>query len=399
MTEHSGGLKKALIAAFTALAAVLILVLVAPSGADVSTRLQTARDMRDNCQLATTGGTSAQRTWAQNCVADMDRVIAALTSTTTTTPPATTTTTTAVPITTTTTAPPPPGSLMGWQVTSSNVGLAPLGLSCGSLPPYSGPTKPAAGSTITGMRVSGYLDLSAGGITITRSCIQPTTGDGWSPFITTTDFNACCAPPPTAVTVTDSEIDGSLIANNFDVRTSCAFRGIATLERNYMHDIGSGICILETGKALSAVVRNNYVTRLRAWGDPGGSGSHNEALTVRGFSTATTPTRTLTIDGNRLEAASGNDSGAAFNQTFDDAINNVAFQNNLFACAGNYDLVFDTYGSIPFGGNIDVLNNRFGGTGFGPGYSNPSGLTDEWSGNYVNDPSQPDNKGAAVAEW
>ena len=82
----------------------------------------------------------------------------------------------------------------GWTVTADTVGLAPLGLSCESLPVYTGPAKPVAGSTISGQLINNGLDLSAGGITIERSCIQPTSIGRGLPVLTTTDNNTTFRP-------------------------------------------------------------------------------------------------------------------------------------------------------------------------------------------------------------
>lgn len=202
------------------------------------------------------------------------------TTTTTTVPPVTTTTstTTTVP-TTTTTNPPnpdPPAPLMGWQLTTTNVGLAPHGLTCMGLKLYSGPSKLEAGKTYTGWRFESALDLSAGNVTVEKSCIKPrNTGALWSLASTTFCHEYCETglPAGTKATIRDSEIDGSYLTNS-QVAASCAFDGIADLFRNYMHDVGSGVCFRATdrnaktgswaaNRSTSALVSTNYVHRLR----------------------------------------------------------------------------------------------------------------------------------------
>lgn len=295
--------------------------------------------------------------------------------------------------------PTPPAA--GWLLTSTNIGLTPHGLSCGSLPSYTGGFKPAAGTVISGKRVNTTLDLSNGNIIIEKSCIRPTSvGQGLS-VMTTTDLDNCdnngCPVTPNTVTIRDSEIDGSL-AQASDIAHGCALVGIATMQRNYIHHTGSGICMYNTGNTLSATIEHNYVHQLRAFGS-GGSGSHNEAFTVRDFPTNSAPSRRMNIYNNRFDASSGNDTGAAFIQTYGDDINEVRFEGNLFEGEG-YQLGLEAgFGNI-YGTAMRSINNRFSGTGYGPAYVTPNGLSygwGEWQDNYRNNPSATDNKGSVVA--
>lgn len=295
---------------------------------------------------------------------------------------------------------PPPATLMGWHLSSTNTGLTPHGLSCGSLPSYTGGSKPAAGTLISGKRVNTTLDLSNGNITIEKSCIRPTSvGQGLS-VMTTTNLNNCndngCPVTPSTVTIRDSEIDGSL-AQTSDIANGCALVGIATMQRNYIHHTGSGICMYNTGNTLSATIEQNYVHQLRAYGS-GGSGSHNEAFTVRDFPTNSNPSRRMNVYNNRFDASSGNDTGAAFIQTYGDNINEVRFEGNLFEGQG-YQLGMEaSHGNI-YGTAMRAINNRFSGTGYGPAYVTRNGLSygwGEWRENYRNNPAAADNKGTVV---
>lgn len=296
---------------------------------------------------------------------------------------------------------PPPGTLMGWELNETNTGLAPHGLSCASLPEYTGPAKPAAGTTITEKRIEGYLDLSAGNITVERSCIRPITPAGGGTVVTivsTTNLDLCgpagCPAPPNEVTIRDSEIDGSSVPDNFAIAYACAFGGIANLQRNYMHDTGSGICFTDSGDHLSAVVENNYVTRLRAWGDAGTTGSHNESMTVRDFDPRTHPERRLVIQNNRFISKSGNDSGAFFIQPFAGYVDQVLIQNNVLE-SFNYGLVLE-FRPNGYGTNMRAINNRFVPGGLGPGYVDGGSGWAEWRDNYLYDAAAPDGKGQPV---
>ena len=296
--------------------------------------------------------------------------------------------------------PAPAVSLLGWQLNASNTGLAPKGLSCNSLPVYSGSSKPAAGTVITEKRITTPLNLSNGNITIDRSCIKPTSVIGQG-LVTSVDYDACgssCPPGVGQVTIRDSEFDGSAMSAQ-DVAYSCAFLGVGILQRNYMHHMGSGICFYNTGHQLSGSAEGNFVHNLRAFGDPGGSGSHNSALTVRDFPTNANPNRSLTILNNRLDVSTGNDTGAAFIQTNGDNIDHVTFDGNLFE-GGGYQLILEAGFGNSYGHNMRANNNRFSGTGYGPGYVDDKGLGYGWAqftNNYRNDPIQVNNQGAAVS--
>lgn len=313
----------------------------------------------------------------------------AATTTFSTTPRTTTT------LSTTTSADPASGVLRGWQLNASNTGLGRLGLRCGELPVYTGGIKPASGTVIFRKQIRSVLDLSAGNIVIDQSCIRPTSAYRGMPLIGTTDYNNCCVPTKSAVTIRDSEIDGSLI-DTVTVNGSCAFLGIGDLVRNYIHDMGSGICFYYTGDQLSARAEGNYVHRLRAWGDAATSGSHNESFTIRDFPTDVNPSRTMKVVNNRLDSSSGNDTGAFFINTYMDDIDNVYVIGNLLEGNGYQLILTADYGHI-YGRSMHAVDNRFSGTGYGPAWVD--GLSygwSEWQGNFINDPSQPNHEGRMV---
>jgi len=295
------------------------------------------------------------------------------------------------------------GIAPGWQVTAANTGLTPHGLNCDSLPVYAGSAKPASGTTISGKLIRTTLDLSAGNITIERSCIRPTTIGRGTSVVVTTDFNSCngdrCAVTPAMVAIRDSEIDGSLLGTEA-VAKSCAFLGVGSLERNYIHDVGSGICFMNTGDQLNAIAIGNYVHRLRSYGDPAGDGSHNESFTIRDFVTTANPNRRARVLGNRFDSSSGNDSGALFIQTYAGNIDMLQIEANLLE-GGGYQLVLEAHSGNVYGRNMRAVNNRFSGSGYGPAYVDGKGLNYgwlEWRDNYINDPTQPANKGRLIPD-
>lgn len=305
---------------------------------------------------------------------------------TTTVPPTTTTTTTVAPTTTTeppvtTTTTAPPAALMGWQLTASNIGLAPFGLSCDTLPLYTGPAKPTAGTTITGKRIESALDMTAGNVTVEKSCIKPRNQGVLGSLSTTTVCPNDCnlgMPAGAKATIRDSEISGAFLSNSA-VASACAFDGVADLYRNYIHDVGSGICFRETGLDLSPVVENNYVHKLRHSGE-----AHHDAATVRDFRKNQSNSRKLTWRGNRFDSTTNTgtyQTGALFIQpTWSGfGVHNVWVENNYLE-GGGYNLTLEQSN----GGNSNThsINNRFRPTEWGA--SNVSGSPGwaEWSSNY-----------------
>jgi hypothetical protein len=238
------------------------------------------------------------------------------------------------------------------------------------------------------------LDLSAGNILIDKSCIQPTTVGNHHSYIVTTTVcgeGGCLAPKLGDVVIRDSEIDAEQLPTE-TIATSCAFLGVGTIERTYIHGMGSGICFFETGPTHSARAEGNYVRGLRSWGDPAGSGSHNEAATIRDFRDA--PGRSVVFLNNRLDCSGGNETGALFIQPTWLPIHNVFIEGNYFE-GGGFNLYLERTGNANYA-NINAINNRFRPTGWGaattasgPGYAT-------WRDNHLFDGSRPDGAGAPV---
>lgn len=321
------------------------------------------------------------------------------TTTTTTTTSRTTTTTNTTNTTTTTSAPP---SLFGWQLNESNVGLKAKGLDCNSLSEYSGPIdresfKPEKGAVISGKKISRSLDLTNGSITIENSCIVPKNVGYHNGFLVTTTIcsgNDCWAAEQGEVTIKDSEISGAALTTS-TIAKSCAFHGVGTLQRNYMHDMGSGICFLETGTKYSALAESNYVTKLRAYGNPTTTGSHNEAATIRDFARNSTG-RTVKFINNKLDsgAAGDNETGSMFIQPWLGSIYNGLLQGNHFI-GGGYNLYIENHSGNTYG-DMQAINNRFTSTGYGPSAVASGPGWKLFQENYKYDASKLDGKGSIV---
>lgn len=289
-------------------------------------------------------------------------------------------------------------AVYGWQLTSANTGLTAVGLSCGSLPLYTGPEEVPSGTTISQKRITGGLMLSAGNITIDRVCFQPTSAGIGYPLVTTTNTNICdgngCQSALGKVTISNSEFDGSLLGAQ-EAAFTTAFIGIADLVNNYIHGFGSGIGLMNTGSSISAVVEGNYVTQLKAFGDPGGSGNHSDGFTIRDFDASSSPTRTAVVRNNRFDCSSGNDTGALFLQTYAGRIDNVTISGNLLEGSG-YQLGLNLLNS-PYS-NLVATNNRLTNTGYGAAYVQGGVGWAQWSQNYVNAVGQPNNQGAVIPQ-
>lgn len=286
------------------------------------------------------------------------------------------------------------GVLHGWDLAPTNTGLARYGLTCDALPAYAGSDRPDAGTLISEVRIVQPLNLSAGNITIERSCIQPTSVVHGDPVLTTTDNNTGQITN-SGVTIRDSEIDGSLLDDS-DAAWATGFLGVADLLNNYVHHLGSGIGLMNTGSELSSRIEGNYVTDLLAWGDPATTGNHSDAFTIRDFDAAVNGHRTVVVSNNRFDCDSPSATGALFIQTYAGNIDNLTVEGNLLE-GGGYQLGLEAnYGHAY--SNVRSINNRFSGTGWGATYRTGGPGWSQWSDNYIMDPNASDGRGQPVGE-
>lgn len=155
------------------------------------------------------------------------------------------------------------------------------------------------------------------------------------------------------------------------MRTVAAFVvglwGIADLQRNYIHHLGGGLALYNTGRNLDALVEHNYVTEMIAWGNAAADGNHIDVFTIRDFTASQRPDRKAIVRFNRFNAsAASNVTGAFFIQPLWERIDNVTIEGNLLEGDGwNLGLEQKTGYS-----NIKAFNNRFSPTGYGANSSN-----------------------------
>lgn len=279
-------------------------------------------------------------------------------------------------------------ALLGWQIDATNVGLAGVGLDCDSLPLYTGSLTPAAGTRISGVRIEGSLDLRAGDITVDRSCIRPTTGTGSLVTNYVCGADDCPVISDKTIIIRDSEFDASKVPA-VQIAGACAFRGVGTLQRNYMHGMGSGICFYGTGMKHDAIAEQNYVTDMRSSGE-----SHNEAATLRDLMRDQNPDRVAIFRNNRFRIMDGNVTAGLFIQPTWDDIDHVLVEGNLIE-GGGFNLYLNrAHGTYS---NTSAINNRFNPVNaWGPVAVDPGPEFDVWRDNYIYDPDAADAKGRTV---
>jgi hypothetical protein len=197
--------------------------------------------------------------------------------------------------------------------------------------------------------------------------------------------------------IIDSELDGHLVGQEA-MSKACGLRGIwGEITRTYVHDVGSGICLVDYNSALSydVIYTNNWIGRLRAYGDASGSGSHNEAATTRCARIDLNPNRLMVWRANWIQTDTpSNSSGGLFIQTtWGCPIGNVYVEDNYLDGGGNWDTYAD---GSSYSGKFVATNNRFAPGGYGAcAVSGFSWTT--WSSNYVYDPTKTSSMGATVS--
>jgi hypothetical protein len=289
---------------------------------------------------------------------------------------------------------PPSGLTTGWTVNEKTVGLAPFGIIGEDLPVYTGPYMIPAGSYISGVRFTQPVNLHQGNITIEKSLFQPTSSNGAGNLTTTTDWSdATNSSARGKVVIRDSEFDGTLLSDR-NAAFSFGFTGIADLQRNYIHGLGIGIALMNTGTQYDSIIEHNYVTDTPGWGNAATDGNHVDAFTIRDFTDAVRPDRKAIIRNNRFDAnAPYNTTGALFIQSWAGRIDNLQIEGNLLE-GGGYNLILETKG---YGySNVSAINNRFVPEGWGATYNSGGEGWATWQGNYRYDPTIPGGMGTQV---
>lgn len=300
----------------------------------------------------------------------------------------------------------------GWLLDDHNTGLARHGLDGESFPEYvhvgawNDPVP--AGTRLYRQKITQPLNLSAGDIVIEQCLIAPTfTGNGTAVLMGSGPGQD--HSPAVPVQIIDCDIHGDDIVGDEWATTeqmrafSAAFLGPGDVKGCNIWNLGSGIAMKQTGTQ-NPVIEGNYVHDLYAWGDPGTTGNHVAAFTIRDFNGTDLPDRILTVRNNRFVCDSGNDSGACFIQPeggWLPGIHDVLISGNLLAGRG-FNLAVTGNSGRPVQ-RVAVVDNRFDVSpsgGYGPvsveNRPELSGALHVFEDNYHHDQFATDHRGAPV---
>lgn len=301
--------------------------------------------------------------------------------------------------------PPPVDGLMGWQLDSSNTGLARHGITGKNLPVYQGSSSPPAGTKIYGKRILTALDLSAGDIVVEKCLIEPVSALSMSFLITTIGGEQDKAPAILPI-LRDCTISGDMMPTGPDPNRpedgdgyypamACGVYGLCNIYNCQIFNVGSGIATIGGNRQSDCEVIGNYVHSLRSWGPGATYGNHCDGYTVRTFRVDENPTRSLTVSKNRFDATTANETGAFFIQPINGHIGNVMIEDNYLE-GNNWNLYAENHSGNSYS-NIRVIDNRFRNDS-SKWYAAPSGPGwTEFTENYTFHPSNPDNKGVQLS--
>lgn len=248
--------------------------------------------------------------------------------------------------------PPAPG---GWERTSKTVGLASLGKTCASLPLYKGPDVVAAGTKLSGVRITKPINIAASGIVIEGSCI---TG-GVTNYGTGRD----------GVTIRDSEIAGETVAGT----STLGLQGGYNLINTWIHGFAVGLWLMTTGRDTKLTIEGNVIE------------ATGIAFEVQYFVTGAAVLRN-----NRLVATGAK--GKAVYVYSSGGVEKIAFERNLLVAPYQWTYL---HGSATTVRDLTFVDNRF--TGSGVSVVDSSARWAEWEENAMLDPKGVDMAGAVLA--
>jgi len=290
---------------------------------------------------------------------------------------------------------PSASNLLGWELTETNTGLAGAGIDKNSLPLFVPPASQVQyciwyvpkDTVIKEKRIElGGIILSAGNITFERCWFRPITIGNGMPLIHNEQKMSAAQN-----VIRDCDIDGSAIDINVykGLGTSSAIStGNIIIERCNIYHFGSGI---ELKGNYSVTLEGTYIHDLIDTEYNPDEWSHSDGFTIRSFGG-----EKATVKNNRINAQNNHCTGAFFLQATwgDSYFDHILLEGNLLEGNG-YNVIIEKK-SGNYGTDIRAINNRFTVNGFGIGYVAQGPGWEEWQNNFMNDPSQKDNKGAIV---
>ena len=223
----------------------------------------------------------------------------------------------------------------GWQLTTSNTGLAGAGIARSSLPTFSGTV--TAGMTLSRVKITGALDLSSTpNVTLDRVWLAPSGG-----------FDALTLGSGTVVK--DSDIDGASMQQGSRVGIKGTVAGAYDISRTAITGMSVGAWLDGSGPG---TMSETYVHSMT-----GINGSHMDAFTRRGGTGA------LLISRSRLDASGPSVTGAFFLQnTWGDRIAGITLKDSYLEGDG-FVLTLENKGA---GTAVGLDNVRIRASGFGP---------------------------------
>ena len=255
----------------------------------------------------------------------------------------------------------------GWQLTTSNTGLAGAGIARSSLPTFSGTV--TAGMTLSRVKITGALDLSSTpNVTLDRVWLAPSGG-----------FDALTLGSGTVVK--DSDIDGASMQQGSRVGIKGTVAGAYDISRTAITGMSVGAWLDGSGPG---TMSETYVHSMT-----GINGSHMDAFTRRGGTGA------LLISRSRLDASGPSVTGAFFLQnTWGDRIAGITLKDSYLE-GGGFALTLENKGA---GTAVGLDNVRIRSTGWGP-ITASGGITyTAWNNVRVYDGSRlPSADGAAIS--
>jgi hypothetical protein len=275
-------------------------------------------------------------------------------------------------------------SLRGWQIDSTNTGLAGVGVDKNLLPVYSGTNPIPAGSAISMKKIIDP-DCSAGNITFDRC------------WIVETGYGGLGGSANGLITAQDCDIEATQYQANI-VGNVDANQPITVLRCNLR---GGGVGININGPG---TIQQCYVHDLISYLD-----NHVDGCTRRyGIGQ-------VNIIDNFINSYTNPDHTSATVFLQDNGFfDNILFRGNLFSNGINGgSVVLECKDGHGYGTHLIMDNNRFlpksgdeaavnpvHGYGYSLNYGNGGASPGwgQWTNNYINSPGKPDNKGAVMLE-
>jgi hypothetical protein len=286
-----------------------------------------------------------------------------------------------------------PLTIVGWNLTPADIGLAGAGVDRSELTVYNGPFRIPAGTTLDRYLFRGSVNVHNGNIVISRSLFEPLTRCDL-PLVEAM-FRDTWTPPTLSHTVFNCEFSGEAMDTQRNRAFLSAWFGPGVAQRNYVHHMGGGLACYNAGTLVDLLVENNYVDDVQGFGDPATTGNHSSCMTFRDFTRAVRADRSGIVRRNFFRDTSPNASGSFTIYGQQGITDGVVISENLFA-GNNWNVILDANNPHPIR-NLTFTNNRFDPSvsSFGP-YVNQGATNVTLTSNNRLNRANAEERGAAV---